>query len=74
MQMAELAKTKCLGRFWDNEGDYQDPEGVEIEVGYDGETFYIDGLREGKYLSIPLHAIAQAMADETRPREAKLAS
>ena len=72
--MAELAKTKCIGQFWNNEGEYEDPDEVEIEVSYEADAFYIDGLRDGQHLSIPLHAIAQAMADETRPRGAKLAS
>jgi hypothetical protein len=72
----ELVKTKCLAKSWEERDDDAVPatQDVEIEVSFDDDCFYIDGLREGEYLSLPLHALAQAMADGTRPPAGQLAS
>ncbi len=61
--MTELVKTRCEVGWWDDGESVQDPENVEVEISFEGDTFYIDGLREGKYLSVPLKGVAQAMAD-----------
>jgi hypothetical protein len=65
----ELEKTKCVATWWEADPEVGEPEteGVEIYVSFDDDAFYIDGLRDGLYLTLPLHAIAQAMADTTRP-------
>ena len=73
--MTQLVKTKCRATFTEDEGeDITAGEEIEIEVGFEGDCFFIDGLRDGEYLSLPLHALAQAMADSTRPPAGRLAS
>ena len=37
-------------------------ESVDLDISFEGDTFYIDGLRDGEYLSLPLGAIAAAIA------------
>ena len=65
----ELPKTKCLGTWWehDSETEHPETEKVEVEISFEADAFFIDGLREGVYLTLPLHAVAQAMADATKP-------
>jgi hypothetical protein len=36
---------------------------VVVEIGYEDETFYIKGLRDGHSLSLQLEDIARAIAD-----------
>lgn len=68
-----MAKTKCIARFWEDD-EFSEPEDIEIEVAFEDQDFFIDGLKEGRYLSIPLHVFAQAMADSTRLRDGQIAS
>jgi len=66
----EPEKTKCIATWWDD-SDPQNPapntEPVEIEVHWEGDAFFIDGLREGHYLSVPLYGIVKPMADSSAP-------
>jgi hypothetical protein len=60
--MPELIKTKCDVQWWeDNES--MSNETVKVEISYDDGSIYIDGLRDEKYLSLPLKVLAQAIAD-----------
>lgn len=64
----ELEKTRCTGTWWEvTEDEVPGTEEIEIAVSFEDDSFYIDGLRDGYYLSIPLHAIAKAIADTTKP-------
>jgi hypothetical protein len=61
-------------QFWEDTKEPEESEAVEIEIGFEGDAFFIDGLGEGEYCSLPLHAVAQAIADGTRPVRGSLAS
>ncbi|HST68796.1 MAG TPA: hypothetical protein VLI94_03960 [Solirubrobacterales bacterium] len=63
----EQKKTKCIATWWDGEVENPETEDIEVEVSFDDDAFFIEGLRQGVYLTLPLHAIAQAIADGTRP-------
>ena len=61
-------KIQLEATWWEDSGDdaedtYVPPtEKVELRAEFDGETFYIDGLRDGHYLSIDLRDLAKVMA------------
>jgi hypothetical protein len=71
----EPQKTRCVATWWKDDPDADvrdrtyipDTEEIEIEVRYEEDTFYIDGLRDGHWLTIPLHAVAKSIADGTVP-------
>jgi hypothetical protein len=65
----ELEKTRCMATWWegDPETEHPETEGIEVEISFEADAFYVDGLHEGVYLTLPLHAIAKAIADSTRP-------
>jgi hypothetical protein len=66
----EPIKTKCIATWWDDtdrETTFPDTEEVEIEIHWEGDSFFIDGLRKGQYLSIPLYGIVKPMADGSAP-------
>lgn len=69
----EPEKTKCTATWWEDqpEADIRtfipETEEVEIEVRYEEDCFFIDGLRDGLYLTIPLYAIATSIAVGTEP-------
>jgi hypothetical protein len=65
--MEQEKKTKCIATWWEREVESPETEDIEVEVSFDADAFFIDGLREGVYLTLPLHAIAQAIADGTKP-------
>jgi hypothetical protein len=66
----EPQKTKCLATWWedtDPENEFPDTEEVEIAIHWEGDAFFIDVLRDGHYLAVPLHGIVKPMADATEP-------
>jgi hypothetical protein len=65
----EPEKTKCIATWWERDSETEKPETekTEVEVSFESDAFFIDGLRDGVYLTLPLHAIAQAIADSSKP-------
>lgn len=63
----EQEKTKCVATWWEQDADNPDTEDIEVEIAFEDDAFFIEGLRKGVYLTLPLHTIAQAIADGTRP-------
>jgi hypothetical protein len=51
--------------WWDDaeEGESLAHEQIDIKLGYEGDTLYIDGLNDGRYLSISLKSVAEAIAE-----------
>lgn len=51
--------------WWDDEEESENAshEEIDIKLGYEGDTLYIDGLSDGRYLSISLKAIGEAFAE-----------
>ena len=50
--------------WWDDE-ESENPshDPVDIKLGYEDDTLYIDGLSDGRYLTISLKAIGMALAE-----------
>jgi|GEM_PF-5567311 len=69
----EPEKAKCIATWWEDRPEVElrtfipDTEEVEIEMRYEEDCFFIDGLRDGLYLTIPLHGFAESMALGTAP-------
>jgi hypothetical protein len=65
----QLTKVPARATWWEGSDDETDlippNEDVELRISFEDEAFYIDGLREGHYLSLPLAAIACAIAENT---------
>ncbi|MGE5527203.1 MAG: hypothetical protein ACM3Q9_00895 [Methanosarcina sp.] len=61
-------KIQLKATWWEDGGEDTDrdsmpaTEDVELRAYFDGETFYIDGLRDGHYLSIDLRDLAKVIA------------
>lgn len=51
--------------WWDDEEESENVahEQVDIKLGYEGDTLYIDGLSDDRYLTISLKSIAEAIAE-----------
>ena len=48
--------------WWEDDGSEHPPtEDVELKIAFDGDCFYIDGLRDGTYLSLPFKEVAKAI-------------
>jgi hypothetical protein len=61
-----MHRINAKAAWWDDEESSEDPSHDEIDVklGYEGDTLYVDGLREdGQYLTISLKAIGEAIAE-----------
>jgi hypothetical protein len=69
----EPVKTRCIATWWEDKPEADsttfvpETEEVEVEIHWEGDAFFIDGLRDGLYLSIPLHGIVKPMADGSTP-------
>lgn len=64
-----MHRINAKAAWWDDEESSENPSHDEIDVklGYEGDTLYVDGLREdGQYLTIPLKAIGEAIAEGAR--------
>ena len=59
--------------WWDDEelSEHAGTEEIAVRVGYDADTIYIDGLGDGRYLTLSLRALSEAIAagaaKEARP-------
>lgn len=51
--------------WWDDEEESEAVahETIDVKLGYTGDTLYIDGLSDGRYLTLPLRSIAEAIAE-----------
>jgi hypothetical protein len=68
----EAKTTRCIATWWEDRRGADasfspETEEVEIEVHWEGDCFYVEGLHGGRYLTMPLHGIAKAMADGSAP-------
>lgn len=69
----EPVKTRCIATWWEDKPQADlatfvpETEEVEVEIYWEGDAFFIDGLRDGHYLSIPLYGIVRPMADGSAP-------
>jgi hypothetical protein len=54
-------KVPAQASWWKDESESMDSESAEIAISFDSEAFYIDGLRDGHYLSIDLGDLAKAI-------------
>ncbi len=63
--MSTEEKTPLKARWWEEPSDDSEaiPPNWEIDLAaeYDGEVFYINGLRDGHYLEISLKELARAI-------------
>jgi hypothetical protein len=59
-------KIPITAEWWEESSDNSEevPPSYKVELAgeFDGETFYIDGLRDGHYLAIDLRALAGLIA------------
>jgi hypothetical protein len=61
-----MKRIDLTASWWDDEEGAETPasETIDLRAGYSEDTLYIDGLRDdGKYLALPLEAIARAIAE-----------
>ena len=51
--------------WWDDEEGAENPshEEFDVKLGYTDDTLYVDNLKDGRYLAIPLKAIGMAIAE-----------
>lgn len=59
-------KIDAKGTWWDaSDPDLENPptDDVDLRLEFDGETFFIDGLRDDHYISIELKEFARAMVE-----------
>jgi hypothetical protein len=67
--------TRCVATWWDDNANVDlvtfvpETEEVEIEIYWEGDSFYIEGLRQGQYLTVPLYGFAKPIADGSAPAE-----
>jgi hypothetical protein len=60
-----MKRIDLTAQWWDDEEDVENAgsEAIDLRAGYSEDILYIDGLREdGKYLALPLEAVARAIA------------
>lgn len=64
--MAADSKITAGALWWKTTDDLvesiESAEDVQIEIGYEDDTIYIDGLRDGHYIAIDLSSIGEALA------------
>ena len=60
-----MHRINATATWWDDEEMSEAPthEEIDIKLGYEGDTLYVDGLNGGRYLTIPLKAIGEAVAE-----------
>lgn len=59
-----MGEVKVLAKamWWEDQSEGRESETAEIAISFDSEAFYIDGLRDGHYLSLDLSDLAKAIA------------
>jgi hypothetical protein len=63
-----MKRVDVTGKWFDDEEEGESPGSSEVKLrlGYGGDTLYVDGLDNGRYLCLPLSAVATAIAAGAR--------